>query len=245
MSAKYSISIPTWLDFICVLPLLLYRRLSFGFAFRKIFLTQGRFARVSPLDYYQLIKFKWRLCKSRDKNVLYAERSIKKSAQFVVLGDPLLGPLPWPQVFLPASPELKTFTRRSCGGKHSKLKTKFPYHPWAKYKWSRLLMHRHLIPDVPPGKIIDHHDNNGLDNHRPNLRFATHAQNAWNAKPRKSLAGYKGVTFCTDKNLWRASICVKGNRLHLGYFHSAKDAARAYDLAARKCFGKFARLNFG
>lgn len=44
--------------------LLLYRRLRYGYAFRKIPLTQGRFAIVDPEDYQCLAKYKWHLSKS-------------------------------------------------------------------------------------------------------------------------------------------------------------------------------------
>jgi len=43
---------------------LLYRRLRYGYPFRKILLTQGKFAIVDPEDYYRLAKFKWHLAKS-------------------------------------------------------------------------------------------------------------------------------------------------------------------------------------
>jgi hypothetical protein len=111
-------------------------------------------------------------------------------------------------------------------------------------RYSRLLMHCQLMPDVPPGLLIDHANGDGLDNRLSNLRPATVAQNAWNARPRKSRAGYKGVAWAKDKNLWRGNICVNGKRIHLGYFRTSVAAARAYDAAARKYFGEFARLNF-
>lgn len=110
-------------------------------------------------------------------------------------------------------------------------------------KFSRLLMHRQLIPDVPAGFVIDHINGSGLDNRRANLRLATVAQNAWNTKPRKSRAGLKGVAFAKDKNHWRASIVVNGCRKHLGYFRNPADAAKAYDYAAKQYHKQFARLN--
>ncbi|MBN2313359.1 MAG: HNH endonuclease [Sedimentisphaerales bacterium] len=58
---------------------LLYRRAKYGYAFRRIPLTQGYFAIIDPCDYEQLSRCKWRLCKTKGKNVLYAERSVRKA----------------------------------------------------------------------------------------------------------------------------------------------------------------------
>jgi hypothetical protein len=71
------IKIPPWLEPIALWPLLAYRRLRYGYPFRKIPLTQGKYAIVDPDDYQRLAKYKWRLCKTKGKNTLYAERSIR------------------------------------------------------------------------------------------------------------------------------------------------------------------------
>ena len=71
------IRIPSRLERAAVLLLLWYRWLRYGYAFRKIPLTQGHFAIVDPQDYPQLSKYKWRLCRTKGKNVLYAERSVR------------------------------------------------------------------------------------------------------------------------------------------------------------------------
>jgi hypothetical protein len=59
MSANLNIRIPEWLDKICVCPLMAYRRLKYGYTFRKIYLGEGEFTIVEPADYYALGKFKW------------------------------------------------------------------------------------------------------------------------------------------------------------------------------------------
>ena len=56
---------------------LVYRRARYGYAFRRIPLTQGRFAIVDPADFQRLSRYKWRLCRTKGKNVLYAERSVR------------------------------------------------------------------------------------------------------------------------------------------------------------------------
>jgi hypothetical protein len=69
--------LPSWLVRPGLALLLLWRRLCYGCAFRKIPLTQGRFALIDPADFPRLNRYKWRLCRTRGKNVLYAERSIR------------------------------------------------------------------------------------------------------------------------------------------------------------------------
>ncbi len=57
--------------------MLLYRRIRFGYAFRKIPLTKGKFAIVDPKDYKHLSKYKW--FAQRGKETFYAVRVGRKS----------------------------------------------------------------------------------------------------------------------------------------------------------------------
>lgn len=105
-----------------------------------------------------------------------------------------------------------------------------------------VLMHR-LIMNAPPGVEIDHIDGEKSNNQESNLRLASRAENAWNSKkPCGARSLYKGVSW--SRGLWVASIKVNGKRYHLGCYKTQTTAALAYDHAARKHFGKFARLNF-
>jgi hypothetical protein len=93
---------------------------------------------------------------------------------------------------------------------------------------------------------IDHENRDGLNCRRENLRLATKAQNQQNAIVRSnSQTGLKGVTFAKDRGYYRANIQVDGKRTWLGNFSDPKDAARAYNEAAVRLFGEFARINEG
>lgn len=106
-------------------------------------------------------------------------------------------------------------------------------------------MHR-IILKPPPGFETDHKDGNGLNNQRNNLRIATRAENTRNRRKRDGLtSAFKGVHWACRQRKWRASIGTQGKTIPLGYFDNEKVAAKAYDKAARKCFGEFARTNFG
>ena len=107
-----------------------------------------------------------------------------------------------------------------------------------------LRMHR-LIMGVFGSKIeVDHADGNGLNNTRGNLRPCTHAQNGMNRRNQLGSGSiFKGV--CLNKNYgrWQAYITISGKRFYLGLSGSEEDAARQYNLAAKKHFGEFAKYN--
>lgn len=72
---KIVIKIPNWLEKITVLPVLLYRRIRYGYPFRRIPLTQGKYAIVDSDDYYHLAKYKWHA--ARRDGRFYAIRAVR------------------------------------------------------------------------------------------------------------------------------------------------------------------------
>jgi hypothetical protein len=104
----------------------------------------------------------------------------------------------------------------------------------------------HLVIGTNWGGETDHINRNKLDNRRGNLRRATHSQNMCNrvVKSRLPKSGYRGVVWRVARGKWSACINVKRKEHFLGYFADKEDAARAYDDAARRLHGEFARLNF-
>lgn len=94
----------------------------------------------------------------------------------------------------------------------------------------------------PQQNIIDHQ--NGL-NDPTTVRLATSSQNGANAQKRtkKTTSKYKGVCWREDSLSWRARITINRKRHSLGCFPTEAEAAAAYNEAALKYFGDFARLN--
>jgi AP2 domain/HNH endonuclease len=104
-----------------------------------------------------------------------------------------------------------------------------------------LYMHKMLAPEWP---LVDHINHDGLDNRRENLRPASRAQNARNARPHGRTSLYKGVCWYKAGRQWEARIRHDGQRIYLGRFADETAAALAYDAAARRLFGEYAYLNF-
>lgn len=107
-------------------------------------------------------------------------------------------------------------------------------------------MSRELLGLKPGDKRQGDHGNlNGLDNQRHNLRVCTQPQNTQNrGLGKNNKSGYKGVRWNKSHGKWYTQISVNGIQVHLGCFFCLIKAAKAYDTAARKHFGEFARCNF-
>ena len=97
---------------------------------------------------------------------------------------------------------------------------------------------------IPAGQELDHINGDPLDNRIENLRVVTHQQNSCNRKSQCGSSRYKGACWHKAKGKWHASIMHNGKRIHLGYFANEIEAAKAYDTAARRLFGEYARCNF-
>lgn len=109
-----------------------------------------------------------------------------------------------------------------------------------------IYLHR-LIAGAGPDELVDHANQDHLDNRSCNLRIATKSQNGANRGPDRRRLGtssrHKGVSWAKSRNCWRAYIHIDGRTRFLGSFTDEEDAARAYNAAALEAWGEFARLN--
>jgi len=62
--------------------------------------------------------------------------------------------------------------------------------------------------------------------------------------PSHPTSQYRGVLWERKANAWRALIKVNQKGIHIGYFTSEVEAARAYDTKAMELHGSRARINF-
>lgn len=120
-------------------------------------------------------------------------------------------------------------------------------------------MQNDVLWTKPKNKIVDHKDRDGLNNKKSNLRICNYVQNGANRSLNKNKSSkYLGVCYIKrvvkynskrggvteyDFSGWCAFIKSGTVRLNLGRFKTEKEAAIAYNNAAKKCFGEFANLN--
>lgn len=92
--------------------------------------------------------------------------------------------------------------------------------------------------------LTDHHNGDGLDNRRENLREASKALNGANQNPQVGCSSrFKGVAWDASRSKWKAYVKVDGKIRNLGRFSDEIDAAKTYNAAALEAWGEFALIN--
>lgn len=117
-------------------------------------------------------------------------------------------------------------------------------------KKTSILMHRKIMEHLL-GRLltndeeVDHINLDKLCNLDTNLRLASSSENKCNReKQSNNTSGYKGVHWDSQRGKWRSTLNIQGKKISVGHFIDIEDAARAYDKAAIKYHGRFARTNF-
>jgi len=104
-------------------------------------------------------------------------------------------------------------------------------------------LHR-IIMNAPDDKEVDHINGDKSDNRKCNLRLCDRSGNVFNRDKYKiNTSGYKGITWNKSHRKWVSRIGINYDRLFLGDFDNKEDAARAYNEAAIKYHGEYAKLN--
>ena len=184
------VSVPTLLYKTGEQIMLSYRKVRYGYPYRRIKLTKGYHVMVDVEDFERLNISKWHVSGNHGK--YYAVNSRMQRMHRLLMKDEL----------------------RKYAGKCK--------------------------------MFVDHINGNGLDNRKANLRVVTPTQNSWNSKNgmNRGKSKYKGVEWHKHSKRWVAVLSMHGKKIHVGTFTDDKEAARAYDRAAKKYRGKYAVLNF-
>lgn len=115
-------------------------------------------------------------------------------------------------------------------------------------KTRSIKMHREILKIYDPSVMVDHINGDTLDNRKENLRLCSNSQNQANRDiPITNTTGFKGVQYIKNPRYkykkYKAAIVHQGKQHFLGCFYTAEDAAKAYNEAAIKFFGPFAKVN--
>ena len=109
-------------------------------------------------------------------------------------------------------------------------------------KNKQYLIHRLLaiqfIDNPNDYPLVDHIDNNKLNNDLENLRWISHSGNCRNKKPTGS-SKYLGVCWDKHSKKWKAQINIDGKLKNLGYFDNEEDASLVYQKAYNEIMNKY------
>ena len=99
-----------------------------------------------------------------------------------------------------------------------------------------ILMAITFLNHIPNGVtfVVDHIDNNSLNDRLDNLQVVTQRENA--SKDRKNKTSqYTGVHWNKIKNKWQSQIRLNGKKVGLGLFSCEHEAGLAYKKALETC----------
>lgn len=101
-------------------------------------------------------------------------------------------------------------------------------------------LHRIIMEVTNYNDKVDHIYHNKFDNRKTQLRVITNQQNCFNhILHANNTSGVSGVTWDSEKSLWRARIFINKKGIHLGYFESFDDAVKARHEAEDLYFGEY------
>jgi hypothetical protein len=133
------------------------------------------------------------------------------------------------------------------------------YEKVMKYKWCiskgyasgyvekrRIRLHHFILNKPELNNIIDHKDEDKLNNKKLNIHERTFNYNSHNVSKKiteKNTSKFKGVNYRKDNKKYCAKVTINKKTLHLGYFEKEEDAAIAFDKYTFKYYGKDANNN--
>ena len=120
--------------------------------------------------------------------------------------------------------KIKTLTINNRGYYYVNLSKNGKYKPFTVHKLVAMTFINHK-KDSAMGIVINHIDNNKLNNHVSNLEWVTQR---YNTQCHKTDVG---VYFNKNRNKWYSQIQIKNKDIHLGCFKDKNDALKTYQIA--------------
>lgn len=112
-----------------------------------------------------------------------------------------------------------------------------------KPKYETWRLHRWLLNIDKGYKIkIDHHNHNGLDNRKNNLRISKNKENTKNRSSKNSnnTSGYRNVSWDKYYEQWKVQLQVDGKNKIFGYFDDVHEAGEYATIKRNELYGEFA-----
>lgn len=105
-------------------------------------------------------------------------------------------------------------------------------------------MHRFLL-NAPADKVVDHINQNKLDNRISNLRLCSRAENGRNCDiPKNNTSGIKGVWYDKRQNRWCAELMYNRKKIYLGSYKTKEEAGLARLTGEVEYFGEYAHNEY-
>jgi hypothetical protein len=95
---------------------------------------------------------------------------------------------------------------------------------------------------ISSDKVLDHIDGDRSNNRIENLREATVSENGRNASGWRNRLHKLPKGVIRDKKKFNARIKIHYKSIHLGNFSTPEEASQAYQDAAKKIHGEFAKF---
>jgi HNH endonuclease len=91
--------------------------------------------------------------------------------------------------------------------------------------------------------LVDHIDNNKMNNTPANLRLATYSENQHNSnKQVNNTSGHKNISFVKKLNKYRCAMRYHGKDIYIGLFETLEEALVARDSTFKQLTGDFYRV---
>ncbi|MGI8403395.1 MAG: HNH endonuclease [Thermomicrobiales bacterium] len=105
-------------------------------------------------------------------------------------------------------------------------------------KAQTIYMHR-LITSAPKNMVVDHINNDGLDNRRSNLRLCSQSENMRNRGIRRNnTTGTAGV-YLRSYGKYEVNISLNKKKIHVGVYATIEEARSARANAVSMHYGEF------